>query len=123
MTNIKISRDKSMAIGTLSLVAALACPVTLAQENASNFVDPTRPVSALPEAVDPVPSGPVLQSTMVAPGVKRAVISGKIYNVGERLGKAVIADIRPYEIVLNQDGRETRLRLVPVLAKETPALS
>jgi hypothetical protein len=52
---------------------------------------------------------------MIAPGIKRAMISGKTYVVGDRLGTAAIADIHAYEVILRQDGRETRLRLVPAL--------
>ncbi|MCK7577903.1 MAG: hypothetical protein MZV65_20445 [Chromatiales bacterium] len=36
-------------------------------------------------------------------------------TVGDRVGDAVVVDIRPYEVILNRGGRESRLRLVPRL--------
>ena len=112
----------SMKIAMVSIAGMLACASAIAQEGFAGLADPTRPASAsrsYVEVIEPIPAGPVLQSTIVAPGIKRAVISGKTYTVGERLGAAVVADIRSYEVILDQDGRETRLRLIPPLAKET----
>ena len=108
-----------MKIRMVSIAGMLVCASAVAEEGFVGLADPTRPASAHSyEAIEFVPTGPVLQSTFVAPGIKRAVISGKTYRVGERMGAAIIIDIRPYEVILNQDGRETRLRLVPVLAKD-----
>lgn len=101
--------------------------LALAQQDArgsgipSGLPDPTRPqVGAAPVAVDKPaePTGPVLQSTMVSPTLRRAMISGRMYGVGDKLGAASITDIRPYEVVLREAGRERRLRLLPGLAKE-----
>jgi hypothetical protein len=61
----------------------------------------------------------MLQSTFISTSQRRAVISGKTYTVGDKFGGGVIADIQPYEVVLKQAGRETRLRLLPKLVKET----
>jgi hypothetical protein len=84
--------------------------------------DPTRPGGVAPvESSAPVYAGPVLQSTMIAPDVRRAVISGKTYEVGDRFGEAQIVDIRAYEVVLNRGGRETRLRIVPPLVDDVAA--
>ena len=60
----------------------------------------------------------VLQSTLVSPNRKQAVINGKTYRVGDRIGRAVISEIRSYEVILREDGREKTLRLLPKLAKE-----
>ncbi len=82
------------------------------------LVDPTRPQTGV-VAYEPGHggSGPVLQSTYVSPGMKRAVINGKPYTVGDKVRGAVITDIRPYEVVMKQAGRERRLRLLPMLPK------
>ena len=63
-------------------------------------------------------SGPVLQSTFISSSSRRAVISGRSYGVGDKMGEAVIADIQPYEVMLQQGARENRLRLLPKLTKE-----
>ena len=104
------------------LVVAMAgvVPGSQAEDMVSGLADPTRPsyvgVSAEAKAQH---IGPVLQSTFVSASRRRAVISGKTYTVGDKLGGALIADIQPFEVVLKQAGRETRLRLLPKLAKET----
>ena len=67
-------------------------------------------------------SGPVLQSTFISSSSRRAVISGRSYVVSDKIGNAVIAEIQPYEVVLKQGPRETRLRLLPKLAKEIQVL-
>jgi hypothetical protein len=101
------------------VAGSLACTASWAQ----GLADPTRPggLAAPAESSEPAYSGPVLQSTMIAPGSKRAVISGRTYAVGDRFGAAEIVDIRSYEVVLNQGGRETRLRIVPPLRKDAAA--
>jgi hypothetical protein len=60
-----------------------------------------------------------LQSTLVSPQRKSAVIAGKQFKIGDKYNGAVVADITPYEVRLNRGGRETVLRLSPKLAKET----
>ena len=82
------------------------------------LVDPTRPQIGV-AVHEPAygGSGPVLQSTYVSPSMKRAVINGKSYTVGDKVRGAVITDIRSYEVVLKQAGREKRLRLLPMLPK------
>jgi hypothetical protein len=47
------------------------------------------------------------------------VISGRTYTVGDKFGSGRITDIQPYEVVVKNADRETRLRLLPKLAKET----
>lgn len=109
--------------GCLGVLAGmwLLVPVSPAAENLGRLSDPTRPfagaeASAVPQEAT-VPTGPQLQSTMISPTFRRAVISGRSYKVGDRFDGAVIADIQPYEVTLRRDGRETRLRLLPRLAK------
>lgn len=116
--NIEVIRG--MRIGMMYIAGALVGASAIAAEGLAGLADPTRPgaAPAYVESAAPAAAGPVLQSTLIAPGVKRAMISGKTYTVGEKVGNAVVSDIRPYEVMLNQGGRETRLRLVPPLAKE-----
>jgi hypothetical protein len=62
--------------------------------------------------------GSELQSTLVSPQRKSAVIGGRQVKIGDKYNGAVVADIKPYEVRLNRGGRETILRLSPKLAKE-----
>lgn len=86
----------------------------------SRLPDPTRPYpsGAAPVVAQEVITGPELQSTMISPTFRRAVISGRSYRQGDKIDGAVITNIQPYEVTLKQDGRETRLRLLPKLTRE-----
>lgn len=99
----------------------LLVPVSLAVEDIGRLSDPTRPAVGAESPAVPgkaaAPTGPQLQSTMISPTFRRAVISGRSYNVGDKFDGAVIADIQPYEVTLRREGRETRLRLLPRLTK------
>ena len=126
-TKLDIRTSKRGGIGLAArravvLVALMAgiVPGSQAEDTVSGLVDPTRPSYVGASAATKTQySGPVLQSTFVSASRQRAVISGKTYKVGDKFGGATIADIQPYEVVLKQAGRETRLRLLPKLAKET----
>jgi hypothetical protein len=88
----------------------------------AGLADPTQPVYSMATgagAAAAKPTGPMLQSTFISASQRRAVISGRSYTVGDKLGGGTITDIQPYEVVLKKVDRETRLRLLPKLAKET----
>ena len=111
---LAIFRAVLLMTGLLAVVGSQAADIL------AGLADPTRP-SYL--AVDVgsgklQPMGPVLQSTFVSASQRRAVINGKTYTVGDKFGGAVIVDIQSYEVVLKQANRESRLRLLPKLAKE-----
>lgn len=116
-------RNQKMNVG---LIAGL---VLLAHAGmASALSDPTQPADYSPSvagggvAVER-PRGPVLQSTFVAPGRKRAVIDGKAVGVGDKVHDAHVVDIRSYEVVLRQGSRETSLRLMPQLIRQQKVAS
>lgn len=89
-----------------------AAPVS-AVESWAGLVDPTRPHNSRSVDREPSFAGPVLQSTIVTPGERRAMISGRFYRVGDQVGAAQVADIQPNRVVLRQAGRETTLSLFP----------
>lgn len=92
--------------------------VTQASDALSGLPDPTRPsYVSVAAGAKAERTGPVLQSTFISVSQRRAVISGRSYKVGDKFGGGVITDIQPYEVVWKQAGRETRLRLLPRLAK------
>ena len=105
------------------LVAGMAGYVAASQANDSlaGLVDPTQPVhgGTTGGAAAQKPAGPVLQSTFISTSQRRAVISGKTYAVGDKFGGAVITEIQPYEVVMKRSDKESHLRLLPKLAKET----
>lgn len=94
---------------------------------ASPLADPTQPAHYRAPASGPSTvahaRGPVLQSTFVAPGHKRAVIDGNSVGVGDKVNGAQVVDIRPYEVVLRQGSRQTSLRLMPQLIRQQKVAS
>lgn len=93
----------------------------VAANDLARLPDPTQPAYSVAATgtVTARPTGPVLQSTFISASRRRAVIGGKSYAVGDKFGGGTIIDIQPYEVVLKKADRETRLRLLPKLAKET----
>ena len=94
-----------MLFGALAMTAQAA--------DLGDLPDPTRPHGA--SAGNLAPSG--VQSILISPQRKVAVVYGRTVTVGDRVGDAVVMDIRPYEVILNRGGRESRLRLVPRMDK------
>ena len=105
------------------IVAGMAGFVAGSQANDSlaGLVDPTQPAYSGTSGGTAASkqAGPLLQSTFISTSQRRAVISGKTYAVGDKFGGAVIAEIQPYEVVTKRAGKESHLRLLPKLAKET----
>ncbi len=109
---------------TRTVVAVISLAGIMMDGLADDFAglaDPTRPVYSMESGAPAAarPTGPILQSTFISASQRRAVISGKSYAVGDKFGGGTITDIQPYEVVLKKADRETRLRLLPKLAKET----
>lgn len=92
-----------------------------AADSFSGLADPTQPAYTAAARAGTVTKsrGPELQSTFISASQRRAVISGKSYVVGDKFGGGTIIDIQPYEVILKKADRETRMRLLPKLAKET----
>jgi len=85
------------------------------------LLDPTRPPTVAPSpqatAERAAPPGPLLQSVLLAPGRKIAVINGEPIALGEKLGEATLVRITETEVVLKH-GREMRvLKLYPSVEK------
>jgi len=105
-----------------AILFALALGAGAAQALAAEMLpDPTRPpVGAGVEAPGaPVAAaGPVLQSVMIRPGRRAAVISGQLVVEGERFGDAKLVKVSEGEVVLiGPEGRQT-LKLFPGVEKQ-----
>lgn len=88
--------------------------------NAETLPDPTRPPAEagyMGSAVAAVASGPVLQSVMIAPGRRTAVISGQLLMEGELFGEAKLVRIAEGEVVLSSPEGQQTLRLFPDVVK------
>ncbi|MBX3650435.1 MAG: MSHA biogenesis protein MshK [Burkholderiales bacterium] len=76
--------------------------------SAQGLADPTRPPAALAAAGGAAAAGggPVLQSVMLSPGRKMAMISGQMVLLGGRYGSARLVRLTDSEAEL-KDGSET----------------
>ena len=105
-----------IAMAVAGLGVALAPAYAIANDSLVGLPDPTRPSSALGDGGDGVATGVhglVLQSVLIAPQRRLAVINGKTLAVGERIGEATVVAIRPQDVVLKRPSGEFTLRLVP----------
>jgi hypothetical protein len=97
------------------MAALLGCAVAQAEEA---LPDPTRPA---PEAIiavgAPARSGPVLQSVMIRPGSRTAVIGGQLLAEGDLFGEARLVKITESEVILSGPGGEQTLKLFPGVEK------
>jgi MSHA biogenesis protein MshK len=78
---------------------------------------PALPGSAARSGRDASPSGPVLQSVILSEGRRLALIDGKTYQPGDKLGDATIAGISSNEVTLRGSGGTRVLKLYPNLEK------
>lgn len=99
---------KSAAL--LVMATWLAC----ATVQAAPFADPTQPPNAIPSGSDVAkgaPEGPRLQSVLISPSRRIAVIGGQTVPLGGMYGTSKVVRISEGEVVL-QDGQERQtLRL------------
>ena len=79
------------------------------------LVDPTRPPNASPEsAAEAVAvAGPRLQSVLISPTRRAAVISGTAVALGGAYGGARVEDINESAVVLRYPDRRETLQLLP----------
>lgn len=87
---------------------------------AENLPDPTRPpIDAKGELLptSDFRSGPVLQTILISPKRRAAIINGQMVALGEKYGEAKVIEINESYIVLKKgEGTET-LRLFPNVTK------
>jgi MSHA biogenesis protein MshK len=95
---------------------------------AENLPDPTRPPSepvaaAASSASAAVPSSaPLLQSVLISPRHKVAIINGETVKLGGMYGTAKVVKISEGEVVLNEGGNLQTLKLYPGVEKKTPQI-
>ena len=87
---------------------------------AENLPDPTRPPSEFEVAAGgaAVSSGPLLQSVLISPRHKAAIISGETVSLGGMYGLAKVVKISEGGVVLNEGGSLQTLRLFPGVEKK-----
>ena len=89
---------------------------------AENLPDPTRPPSEFEAAAGgaAVSSGPMLQTVLISPRHKIAIINGETVKLGGMYGSARVVKISESGVVLNEGGSFQTLRLYPGVEKKLP---
>lgn len=59
-----------------------------------------------------------LQSVLISPGRRVAVIDGRVFRQGERVGDATLVAISESHVVLQGPGGRETLKLIPVIEKK-----
>jgi MSHA biogenesis protein MshK len=91
-----------------------------AAAGAQAFSDPTRPPANFGGASDPDADGgggTVLQSVIISPTGKAAIISGVVVKLGEKYGDAVLVKVAESEVVLKTGTTSQTLKLLPGVEK------
>ncbi len=119
--NIAIAR-RVMQSGFLLWMFAVT-PSVLAE----TLIDPTRPPVSIgrgsetsSQAAD---TGPVLQSVLVSPERKVAVISGQAVNLGGKFGDSRVVNITESEVTLQSGKNLQTLKLFPNVEKRLNSAS
>lgn len=95
-------------------VLAASLLLATAASAAGEVPDPTRPAISAPVVTDASESAPapmVLQSTLISPQQRSAIIDGRRYRIGERVGDARLAAIEPGVVRLSGPMGNSELRL------------
>ena len=103
-----------------AIAVALALGAMAAQ--AAPMADPFRPpreIEAAPGDAGKPMSAPRLESVLIAPDRRLAVINGQQYLEGERFGDGRVLRISESEVVIRRPDRDERLKLFPEGAKRT----
>ncbi len=101
-----------LASGLAMLLSAAA-----SAQGSAPLSDPTRPPPLGPVGEVLVPAGPRLQSVLISPTRRAAVISGKTVALGARFGDATVESINEGTVVLKYANRRQTLQLIPGMDK------
>jgi hypothetical protein len=100
------------------LLAALASAPSAAPAMAQMLADPTRPPAELDSGVPESEGvGTQLQSVIISPTRKAAIISGIVVELGGKYGDAVLTKVAEDEVVLTSGDSKQVLKLFPAVEK------
>ena len=104
---------------SFALLIALMGGMSSAAAQLTN--DPTRPpvgyAAESPELPAAEPGGPRLQSVLISPSHRAAIISGVMVKEGDKFGDAVLVKVAESEVVLRSAGASQVLKLYPGVEK------
>jgi MSHA biogenesis protein MshK len=85
------------------------------------FADPTRPPDAMSGEAAGVTAGPRLESVIISPHRRLAVISGQQVRLGDKFGDGRVVRITPSEVAIRTGDDTEVFRLFPEVDKRSRA--
>ncbi|HEX6828748.1 MAG TPA: MSHA biogenesis protein MshK [Burkholderiales bacterium] len=117
----KSQGNRVFAVAPWLLLAGAAWAAGPAAEQ--ELTDPTRPADVRDSVAAGAPQGPVLQSVLISPVRRVAVIDGQTVPLGGRFGAATLVAVTETEVVLKEGNARRHLRLLPAVEKGAAAQS
>lgn len=100
-----------------SIMMLVSCWMLTSMALAQTSPDPTRPPDSISaargEVVASPAAGPVLQSVLISPGRKMAIISGQTVKLNGKFGDSRLVHIGEAEVILRNGKTEQTLKLFP----------
>jgi len=102
-------------IGTFLALFLTIMPAWHAARAQQVATDPTRPPAGIlsPDTAGPVSGGSLLQSVMITPTQRAAIIGGEWVKLGDKYGDARVVRITESEVVLRSAAGAETLRMYP----------
>ena len=112
---------------SLSIAASIAFTCFSALAVAQAIRDPMRPPAGFAAPVEPSTAeapagGPVLQSVMLSPTRRAAIISGQVVARGDNYGDAVLAEVAEDHVILRRGASYQVLKMYPGTEKSKVVL-
>lgn len=101
----------------ISLAAVLALQAAATAQAMTDPTQPPRAVTAAESAAEPA-KAPVLQSVMILPHRRSAIIDGERVEIGGRIGDAEVLKISETEVTLRHGSRIEVLKMYPDIEKK-----
>jgi hypothetical protein len=113
-----MSTRMALVLLLASVYAVGAAGAQDAQGDATAFADPTRPPNLVDATSDTVAARtPRLQSVLIAPGRRHAVINGELVRQGGTYGKATVVRVSATSVLLRFPDGDQTLELLPGIEK------
>ena len=118
MKNGKQKAEGGRRCSSSALLVALAGAMGSSAAQPQIMTDPTRPpVGIFADVPDATAPGNQLQSVMISPTRRAAIINGVVVELGARYGDAVLMQVAEDEIVLESGGSRQVLKLHPAVER------
>jgi hypothetical protein len=118
MKNGKQKAEGGRRCSSSALLVALAGAMGSSAAQPQIMTDPTRPpVGIFADAPDAAAPGNQLQSVMISPSRRAAIINGVVVELGAKYGDAVLTWVAEDEVVLRSGSSQQVLKLHPAVER------